>query len=289
MILRAVLICLCLFCMGQMPEWSFFKDGDGNSYYIDNAGKIVIPQTPDAEYKSLTVKGLDYYQVLADELIAAHKPADGLRIIKTILAMPADDARVIEASKKATASLQKLKHRQGSRLEEINRNAVPMMFIYDGKLRILQDIMRYSLAADAKYTIAVKQNNWRPRNRYLYHGLLLAVNTEADLQASKYDFVLAVDSEMFASKLWNIDQLENLWNGRMQWDGLNVRPVSQTRNKTIYSFKGEKLGGFQAFVMNGRFGYCLRAAAPIKKLPALQKAMLSLTESFTAVGEHQSK
>ena len=70
----SIVILLSLFyptqnLFSQMPGWKFFKDYDGNTYYIDKNGKIRTSGKPEFKYKAVSVDGIDYYLNQGLELI----------------------------------------------------------------------------------------------------------------------------------------------------------------------------------------------------------------------------
>lgn len=281
----ASLLAAYLLCTAQMPEWSYFKDGDGNSYYIDKNGKIILTDIDGRLYKPVTVKGLDYYTALADELISSHKPEEGLRILKSILLIPRDDQRIIDAGKKASASLKVLKRKHGERFSEMNRTASPALYVFNGSTYIVNDTMGYSIST--KYIPSVIRSRWRSDVNYLYNGLL--VGFKISKTEGGQDFLAAVDSEIFAAKPRNIKQLEYKWMDRLKWDVGRRTLVSSDESKVIYWFSGSSIAGFEAVIKNGKIGYCLKVVAPVGRFASLESAMKNTVEHFSVSVGYQSK
>jgi len=263
-----------------MPEWHFFKDGDGNSYYIDNAGKIVVSGEPRALYR-ISARGLDYYAAQAEELILRHRATDGLLILKTILAMPPVDQRIVDAQNKAAANLNSLKRKHGTRFDSMNRLASPLIY-ESGKTAILvHDIMFYSL--DIPYAFDIIKNKWRPFPGYWYNGISIGVRMQ-DGGKKTYDFLLAVDSEKFAAKLGSVARLEEHWSGRLFTENINRSEIFRDEKRVIYSFSAgssPSFTGFESLVKNGNFGYIIRAIAPASKDNAVAEAMKNAVSGFS--------
>lgn len=263
-----------------MPDWRFFKDGDGNSYYIDNAGKIVTSGEPGTIYR-ISVRGLDYYTAQADELILRHHAIDGLLILKTILAMPPVDQRIVDAQNKAAASLNSLKQRHGSRFDNMNRLASPLIYENEKTTVIINDIMFYSLKIQHSFEII--RNKWRLLTHYWYNGISIGVRMQEG-GGKGYDFLLAIDSEKFASKPGSTTRLEEHWGTRLFTENVNRSEIFRDEKKVIYSFtagNSPSLTGFESVVKNGNFGYIIRAIAPASKGGAVAEAMKNAVSSFS--------
>ncbi|MCL1911600.1 MAG: hypothetical protein FWG13_05295 [Leptospirales bacterium] len=263
-----------------MPDWRFFKDGDGNSYYIDNAGKIVASGEPEATYR-ISVRGLDYYTAQADELILRHHATKGLLILKTILAMPRVDQRIVDAQNKAALSLNSLKQRHGSRFDNMNRLASPLIYESGETAVIIHDIMFYSL--NIRHSFEIIKNKWRLLPHYWYNGISIGVRMQSG-EKKGYDFLLAIDSEKFASKPGTTTRLEEHWGTRLFTENINRSEIFRDEKKVIYSFtsgNSPPLTGFESIVKNGNFGYIIRAIAPASKGDAVAEAMKNTVSGFS--------
>ena len=263
-----------------MPDWRFFKDGDGNSYYIDNAGKIVAPGEAGATYR-ISVRGLDYYIAQAEELILRHNAVEGLLILKTILAMPPADQRIVNAQSKAAANLNSLKQRHGNRFDNMNRLASPLIYEDEKTTVLVHDMMFYSLTIP--YGFDIIRNKWRLLHNYWYNGISIGVRMQ-DSEKRGYDFLLAIDSEKFASKPKSIERLEEHWSIKLFTGNINRSEIFRDEKKVIYSFSvgnSPSFTGFGSIVKNGNFGYIIKAIAPASKNAALAKAMKDAVSSFS--------
>jgi hypothetical protein len=264
-----------------MPDWHFFKDGEGNTYYIDNAGKIVTSGAPRSSYR-VSVRGLEYYTAHAEELIISHHPVNGLLILKTILAMPGTDQRIVDAQNKASANLNALKQRHGTRFDEMNRLASPLIFENNGETTIIHDVLFYSFKTPHRFDII--RNKWRLAHNYWYNGLLIGVRMNGSKRTSGYDFLFALDSEKFAKKLESLNRLADNWNSKLFLENIEHTQISIDETKAVYSFSAgtpPSFAGFESFVKNGNFGYILRSIAPTGASEDVQKAMKEIVGSFS--------
>ena len=95
--------------LAQMPDWKYFRDREGNIYFIDQAGKIRITNVRKYLHKPVSARGIDYYLEYGAELINEHRPIEGLSVLKSICALKSDNNRIYQAQVKATQLIMKLK------------------------------------------------------------------------------------------------------------------------------------------------------------------------------------
>jgi hypothetical protein len=287
--LRASILFTCLLCLSQMPDWRFFQDGDGNRYYVDSIGRIRTAGDPEFIYKTITVRGLEYYSSQAEELIRRHHPLEGLLILKTILAMHPDDQRIIDAQGRASKSLNFLKRREGDRYEVLDRNASLLIFESAKKTHVVNDFMFYSITSAG--TVKVLRNRWRLKNSYWYNGVTLGVRKQRsdgkDKDEGHYDFLVAIDAEKFARPVILIEHLEKQWDERLMFDNVKKREISRTAEQIVSSFTSggdDGFAGYESFVKNGSCGYLVRIITPASRLEANDEFMRSLVSEFAVSG-----
>jgi hypothetical protein len=272
-----------------MPDWRFFRDGDGNRYYVDGIGRIRTAGDPEFIYKTVTVRGLEYYSSQAEELIRRHHPLEGLLILKTILAMHPDDQRIVEAQTRASKSLNLLKHREGDRYSALDRSASLLIFESAKGTHVVNDFMFYSMTSTGP--VSVLKNRWRLRNSYWYNGVSLGVRRQPsegfEKEDGHYDFLVAIDAEKFARPLIQIEHLERQWDERLIFDNVKKREISRTPERILNSFTSggsDGFAGYESFVKNGSYGYLVRIITPASRLQANDEFMRSLISGFTVSG-----
>lgn len=281
---KYLLLLFLLVVTAQMPDWKFFRDGDGNTYYFDKNGKIFTSGEIEKDFITVSVKGLDYAVHQAEELILRHHPAAGLRLLKTVLSMPPDDMRIVDAQRRASADFNKLKRREGSRFADLNRKASPCIFRSGGQTHIVNDVLFYSLASD--YSADVLKNTWRLKYRYWYNGIRFGMHktSSAVLKSRvKYDFLIAFDTEKFAGEVSSAADLQDSWTVRLMYENLTRKVISKDEKRIINSFESggaDGFRGFEAVIVNGRFGYMVRAIIPAKNFLRYRSDMLKTVRNF---------
>ncbi len=279
--IRLMILFMAFVLTGQMPEWSFFRDGAGNSFFLDGAGKIQIAEPDEALKKNafLEVSGLEYSMSLGKQLLKEHRPADALRIFKTVLFMYPDDQRICSAAAEASSIINSMKKRFGDAFVKMTSDAVPLMFAADGKFYAADDVSRWAFSSDCRFEPVKKA--FRSRKDSLYRGMTFGFRTDRNLKG--YDFLTAVESEKFSFKIKNTDRLENLWSSRMAGEGTVRSLVKKDENRSIWSFSAKGAGalcGYEVYAVKENRGWCVRMICPEKKAPEVRNQMLSLAESF---------
>ncbi len=260
-LIPVLLLFSTLALIAQMPDWKFFSDREGNTYFIDQGGKIRITDTTKLPYRAVSPRGIDYYLNYGITLIDEHRVHEGLTVLKSIRSLPADNGRIVQAQVKATEVINKLKRRNGPRFVEQN-DAASLMFIEsEGGVRAINDRMYYSFHGPAGLSLIRKSN--RARLEYRYEGLLFGVRNRptASGESNAYDYLIAVDSELFAVRFRDLDQAIKYWQGTVGYGGLERRVLEKRDDRIVYSFTSRsepRYAGLEAVFVNGKFTHCAR-------------------------------
>ncbi|PKL36164.1 MAG: hypothetical protein CVV44_18270 [Spirochaetae bacterium HGW-Spirochaetae-1] len=277
-IILFLLLVMYDFLPAQMPDWSFFRDGDGNVYYFDKNGKIWTSGKPEFQYKTITVSGMDYYIRQTEELFKSHYPVEGLILIKTILAMPRSDQRIIDSQSRASSLLNTMKRLEGSRFDAYNEKASPLLYRQGEVTSVVNDIMFYSIGVPGQVTIL--NNRWRKSVSYRYNGILFGVRTITGKEAAggeKFDMLIAVDAEEFAVPIKKIEDMEESLHNKTGFESIIRQTIERNDHRIISSYEStgpQKYFGFEGIYVNNKLGYIIRTIAPVgerRDLPELLK------------------
>ena len=267
----------------QMPEWKFFKDREGNTYYIDQAGKIRITEVR-ARYMPVSAKAIDYCLHNGITLINDHKLPEGLTVLKSILAMPADNNRIYSAQVKASEMINFLKRRHGTRYSALNESASLMLVQQDSFIEIINDQMFYS------FRVPIPLEVIRVRRRggvdYRYSGVLVGIG-QAGTAAKPhtdggYDILFAIDSEKFSVPVRDLDRAIEKWRNNIGYDDLKREIQSESESRVVYRFRSTGApfyAGIEAIIINGSITHCIRFLSSDAKYNSstgtIQKILLS--------------
>ncbi|MBP7738061.1 MAG: hypothetical protein KA369_18940 [Spirochaetes bacterium] len=276
--------------MGQMPDWKYFRDREGNTYFIDQAGKIRLTTVKKYRYKAVSPRGIDYYLEYGAELIKEHRPIEGLSVLKSICALPNDNNRIYRAQVKAAELVMALRKRNGNRFDRMNESASLMFFQTDEGIEIINDLMRYSLRAPGPVEVIRKVD--RAGLDYRYSGILLGIlpaGAGDGRGEAAYEMLVAVDTEKFAVPYKNLSEAIEKWKGNIGYEGLTREVLAQDGKRFICSFRngGEpRYAGIEGVFLNGTYSHYVRLISSGKAYPGLEKRMRTLMDGFRVVGRN---
>ncbi|MBN1531914.1 MAG: hypothetical protein JXA20_04570 [Spirochaetes bacterium] len=271
----------------QMPDWVGVKDREGNVLFFDPAGKVRTLGKPWASARPVSAGGMEYYINHAEELVKYGYKAEGLLMLKSILAIPASDQNVLRAQQRASKSINAMIRREGTRFEALSLEASPVMYLDDkGRVVLADEHMRFSMTVPGRVSVIRKTR--LTTAGYRRRGLLLGV-CFGEPSAGSYDALIAVDCEKYAAPVGSLEEL------RQHWDlhtGVGVDIVRTTlrgddfRRIQQYTFRGAlSLRGFEGFYRTDSMGYVVKTVTPASRFGAFEGLLRQVVEEFRVVGE----
>lgn len=263
-IVRVLLLFVLPALLGQMPDWKYFKDRQGNTYFLDRAGKIRITNLKRYGYRPVSASGIDYYIEYATSLIQEHRPLEGISVLKSICALPSDNNRVLQAQVRATEILNTLKKKNGPRYSAMNESASLIIFSNDGATTVINDLMRYTFQAPGRIDVVRKRD--RAGSEYRYSGIQFGARASRNAAApgDAYDFLIAVDSEKFSVPIRDLSHAVEQWRGNVGDQGLTRQVLEQKDDRVIYLFRsGDRPGytGIEGIYVIGCYSHYVRLIA----------------------------
>jgi len=250
-----------------MPDWTYFKDREGNTYFFDNIGHIRTNGIPPKNYMTVSIRGIDFYLNQGLSLLRGRHRVEGLIILKSIQAMPLKNNLIYEAQKKATQCINLIKKSEGTRFNILNEEASVLLYRDKNRFFLINDRMRYSLNIDM--TISVLKNRIKKRLHYNYHGVLLGVsgkkNEKVLTEKRGYDFLIAIDSEEFVSSQVSVKKVEKYWRMTLGYDIFVRKKLAESENHLVYEYTSSSnpgYSGFEGIYSNKNFRHIVRIIAP---------------------------
>lgn len=284
---------ICLFLLpAQMPDWKYFRDREGNTYFIDQAGKIRITDVKEYRYRPVSSRGIDYYLNYGTTLIQDHRLEEGLSVLKSICALPVDNNRIYQAQVKSMELINALKRRNGPRFEALNESASLILFIRDDVTHVINDQMYYSFRVPWTIGVIRKRDRGRTGVDYRYSGVQFGLRRSGakGAQIGEFDMLMAVDSEKFSVAIKNIDDAADKWKWNIGYDGLVRKVVSQEDNRLIYQFRSSGpaiFAGLEGIFLNENYTHCVRIVSSEQGYRENREFMRNLIESFTPVAKNK--
>ena len=286
----AIAAAASFFLMFQMPDWKFFKDREGNAYFIDQAGKIRVTDAVPYRYRPVSARGIDYYLHYGITLIDEHRIEEGLSVLKSILALPVDNNRVYKAQVKASERINYLKKRHGPRFSAINDSASLILIRRESAVTVTNDRMMYGFSSPDRIEVIRKRD--RSGVNFRYSGILFGIGGAGAKPGGPYELLFAVDCEKFSLPLKDLSQAVEKWGENLGHDDL-VREVverSDTRLVQEFSYRGTPAySGMEGIFINGTYSYFVRLLSSGTGYDANRKAIKDIMASFNTVSGGETR
>ncbi|MBN2158856.1 MAG: hypothetical protein JW807_05630 [Spirochaetes bacterium] len=283
--LRFIILAGSLALISQMPDWKYFRDREGNTYFIDQAGKIRIINMPEYRYRPVSVRGIDYYLNYGSSLLKEHRPVEALSVLKSIRALPAENNRIYRAQVKATEIMETMKRRNGPRYAAMDEEASLILYRGNGVIEVINDHMRYSFRVPGEVTVVRKKIRGKAGVEYRYEGVLFGVR-KTEAAGEGFDYLMAVDSERYGVRYRDLAEAENIWKGNIGHEGLSRETLARDEGRVLYSFRNSgtpRYAGIEGFFVNGRYGHYARLIASEEAFAENRESMRKIIESFKVV------
>jgi hypothetical protein len=285
-ITRALLFSCLLPLLAQMPDWKYFRDRQGNTYFIDQAGKIRITDVRRYGYRPVSPSGIDYYLEYAAALVKEHRPIEGISVLKSICALPVDNNRIYQAQVKATELLLDLKKKNGPRYAAMYESASLVLFSRNGATTVINDQMRYSFHAPERIDVVRKSD--RSRLEFHYSGIQFGVRVSerGKNQADAYDFLVAVDSEKFSVPFKDLSDAVESWKANIGYEGLVREVLSRGDDRVVYLFRSSDRPGYtgiEGIVINGSYSHYVRIVSSDSGYERNSASMRKIMDGFRTV------
>ncbi len=285
---RALILAASVILLSQMPDWKYFRDREGNTYFIDQAGKIRITNVKGYRYKPVSSRGIDYYLHYGAELINEHRPTEGLSVLKSICALKNDNNRIYQAQVKAAELIMNLRKRNGPRFTAMNESASLMLIQADDGIAVINDVMLYSFTAPERIDVIRKVD--RSGLDYRYSGILFGVipagSGDDRRVAGAYEMLAAVDTEKFAVPFKNLSEAVEKWKGNIGYEGVTREVLLQKGDRLICSFRNSstpRFAGIEGIFLNGTFSHYVRLISSDSRYPENRNRMRKIMDSFRIV------
>lgn len=163
-----------------------------------------------------------------------------------------------------------------------------VLFKDDDEVKIINEIMRYSFKFKGKFNVL--NNRLKYGNNYRYSGLTLGIfqDKEGNLEMdqNKYDFLIAIDSEMFSKKISDINYFEKSCRHRLADHNFKRDSIETGKKYLIYSFRTANapyFSGYEGIFINNNYGYMMRIIIPSARLGRFDNTMEKIIKEFKTV------
>ncbi|MCU0846644.1 MAG: hypothetical protein MUD12_02005 [Spirochaetes bacterium] len=267
----------------QMPEWKFFRDREGNRYYLDLNGKIFITDDITHAYRAVSPEGIDYYKNSGLRLLKEHRKAEALSMLKSIMALPCDNERICAAQRESSAAINEMKKREGTRFPVYEKQASLLFFKTGRNHYLTDDVLMYSLRIPFR-TVVIRRS-LREMVDYMHTGLMCGIKKD-DNTGGNYDMLIGIDAERFRGRISGLAELEKNWSNNLGYDGALRRELERTDSGVMYVFESRSepyFSGLERICLNGNSGYCIRIVTSRSKNAGNEADMMEIIRGFSFI------
>ena len=194
-----------LFISAQMPDWKFFRDREGNSYYYDRAMKIRITDENSFDFTPASQLGTDYYLNKGIELIKNGKYTEGLFYLKSLKTLPADDIRVERNAAEASKWINYLHKKHGTRYERFDKESTILLNFSGGNYNLFNEKLRYRISL--KQQPRIVRALWKLNDKG--YGFKFGFNLEKKTSDEGYDCIVGIETRITKGKVSNPVEAED--------------------------------------------------------------------------------
>ena len=216
----------------QMPDWTYFRDREGNKYYFDEAFKIVITDEPAFNYPPVSEPGIDYYYNTGIDYVKKGEIAKGLYFFKSILALKSQNNRVRKIQISSSEQIRLLSKKQGTRMDGYDKASTLAIINADNRFLIINEKLFYNL--ELPFRPVIIREGWKYSDRG--YGLKFGVNTGGS-STKTYDYIVGLETKLLPYSTETIDQVEQIWLNEVGPDAFSRVLFSETKNRRIYKYK----------------------------------------------------
>ena len=246
-----------IFLLAQMPDWKFFKDRDGNSYYYDKAFKIRITDDNPFSYTPVTIQGSDYYFNKGVELIKDGKYVEGLFYLKSIKSLPMDTLRVENNAKDSSKWINHLQRKHGTRYERFDKESTILLTYYNDEYIIINEKLRYKIKLKKQPHII--KASWKFNDTG--YGFKFGFNLGNNYEDNSYDCVAGIESRISRSRINSLSAAEMIWRYELGKDNLVRTESFRSEDRVVYMYTyadNVPFAGIEAVFINGKMTHLLR-------------------------------
>lgn len=252
-----ILVFTALYLYAQMPEWKYFRDREGNSYYYDSAMKIRIADDKPFEYTPVSAAGVDYYLHKGIDLVKSGSYVEGLYYLKSIKTLPPGNRRVKTASEDASGWINYLQKKHGVRYERFDAESTILLNNTGSEYNLFNEKLRFRISI--KKIPRIIKAAWRLNGRG--YGLKFGFNFERENSEPGFDCVVGVESRITRGRIENLAETESAWRNEFGIDNLVREEVLRRNDRVIYTYTygdGVPFSGIEGVYLNGNIIHLVR-------------------------------
>ncbi len=217
----------------QMPDWKYFKDREGNSYYYDRSFKIRIAETPDIQLIPVTEKGIDFYYNTGVELINEKKYPEGLFYLKSIRTLGSTSSRIRKVQIESAKWMNYLEKKHGTRYELYDMESAITLTGENDRYYLTNSKLFYGITIAHRPSIIKKEWKYRGTGYGLKFGV--KVNEKGDYEG--FDYIAGIESRILKGGAPTTMEAQNIWIHELGADSFLRKEIMQRDDRILYDIK----------------------------------------------------
>jgi hypothetical protein len=265
----------------QMPDWTFFKDREGNEYYYDGAFKIRITDEPDFNYPPVSGRGIEYYYNSGLEHLGRGEVVKGLYFFKSILALKEQNNRLRQIQINSADQISSLEKRHGTRMALFDRESTLLILKEGASFRLINEKLFYALTLPARPWIIRK--GWKYSEKG--YGLQFGINLDTSGK-SGYDFITGVETRILPFAVDTADQAERIWVRDLGPDAFSRELIRNSAHSKVYAFTypgDSPFRGYEGIFVNRDTIHLVRIMYHENMRSLVEQSVLDLMKGFILV------
>lgn len=265
----------------QMPDWTFFRDREGNAYYFDKAFKIIITDESAFDYPPVSEKGIDYYYNAGLEYIKKGEMARGLYFFKSVMALKSGNNRIRKIQIDSAEQVKILTAKNGPRMENYNNESSILVLKEDKSFKIINESLFYSLSFSHRPWII--REGWKYSGKG--YGIKFGINS-GNSKAGAYDFMGGIETRLLPYSPESVFHAEQIWEREVGPDAFKREIYMESGKSRIYRFvyPGDSpLRGYEGVFCAKGMVHLIRLMYHEKMESAVEEYVKEIIKSFTTV------
>jgi len=241
-----------------MPDWKFFRDREGNTYYYDRAMKIRITDEKPFNYTPVSIKGNDYFLHKGIDLVKSGRYTEGLFFLKSLKALPMDNPRVENNAEDASKWINYLQKKHGTRYDRFDKESTILITYSGEKYSLINEKLRYKIVLKKQPQIV--KAYWKLRDRG--YGLKFGFNLDKNnTDEEGFDCITGIETRILKGNISNVSEAEESWRYELGKDNFKREEVLRREDRVIYLYTygdGVPFSGIEGIFINGNIIHLLR-------------------------------
>lgn len=217
----------------QMPDWKYFRDRDGNSYYYDRTFRIRITDAGEPDYIPVTTSGIDYYFHTGVELINSGKYPEGLFYLKSIRTLGDTSNRVRNVQIDAAKWMNYLERKHGPRFEIYDNESSITLTGENNRFYLNNTKLFYGLTIPHRPHILKKE--WKYNGTG--YGLKFGARIDEKGSYDGFDYLTGIESRILKGGSPSVDEAHAMWVRELGVDSFSRKEIYRKADRILYEIK----------------------------------------------------